>query len=135
MNIELSVRGLKALLDRITRIERGLRSPGTLKRVLGRKLVEQTKHRIEVEKQSPDGVAWRPWSPEYAATRGPQHSLLISSRRLLNSIRASVTKDGVAVTSDTDYAARQNAERPFLGVSADNREEIRDLVAEWADKL
>ena len=74
MNIELRMRGMQAMLNRLTRVEKEYRSPGALKAQLGRILVRQTKHRIEEEKAAPDGTAWRPWSREYAATRGPSWS-------------------------------------------------------------
>lgn len=135
MNIELRMRGMQAMLNRLTRVEKEYRSPGALKAQLGRILVRQTKHRIEEEKAAPDGTAWRPWSREYAATRGPGDSLLVHSRRLLNSLRASVTKDGASVHSDREYAARQNFHRPFLGLSGDNRTEVKDFVEEWFAKI
>jgi phage virion morphogenesis protein len=126
-----SWQGLERMLARITRIERALRAPGQLKRAIGRKLVEQTRRRIQVEKTDPDGNPWEKWSTDYAATRGAAHSLLIDSGDLLKSIKASVTKDGVSVTSDRDYALAVHAERPFLGVSDSNSDEISELMHDW----
>lgn len=127
--------GMRQLLDRLTRIEKEFNSPGALKRTLGRTLVAQTKMRIEHEKAAPDGTRWKPWAPSYAATRGPQHSLLMDSRAMLQSIRASVTKDGVSVTSDRVYSGVQNEVRPFLGISDKNEEEILQFVNDWMAKL
>lgn len=123
------------MLARITRIERQLQSPGTLKRQVGQLLTRQTRRRLLEEKRSPDGKPWEPWTDKYAASRKPQHSLLIDSREMLNSIKSTVRgEDIVAVTSDTPYAAKQNRARPFLGVSPDNREEIDELVQSWLER-
>lgn len=135
VNIELTERGLKALLAKLTRVEKAFQSPGALKRSLGRMLVAQTRRRLLEEKTSPDGIQWAPWDPGYAATRGAQHSLLMDSHAMLNSIRASVTKDGASVHSDVAYAARQNAARPFLGLSAENKAEMVEFVNEWMAKI
>lgn len=122
---------MKTLLDRITKIETKLRSPGTLKRQLGRTLTAQTKRRIETEKTDPAGRPWTPWSDDYARTRTSRHSLLQSTGGLLESIKASVTKAGASVSSDKDYSSAVNKLRPFLGVSKANKAEIEELVSDW----
>lgn len=135
MNIELTERGLGDMLAKLTRIETALQSPGTLKRSLGRMLVEQTRQRLLTEKTSPEGIAWAPWSPDYAATRSGDQSLLIDSHDLLDSIRATVNKDGASITSDVPYSARQNYSRPFLGVSDANATQIVDFVNGWMARI
>lgn len=130
--MQSSFEGLQQMLKRITEIERKLRASGTLKRMLGRLLVDQTKRRIESEKSSPDGDPWKLWEPSYAETRGAGHSLLIDTRALLNSLKASVTKDGASVSSDREYALAVQDKRPFLGLSASNEDEIQDLITTWA---
>lgn len=124
--------GLKKLLDRISMIERRLRASGTLKRQLGRLLVAQTKRRLTDEKTSPEGEPWEPWSETYAATRGAGHSLLIDTGTMLNSIKARVTKEGSAVSTDVPYGSVHQKHRPFLGVSSQNSDEIEEMVYEWA---
>lgn len=133
-SLKASWAGLDKLLSRITRIERRLKSPGALKRALGRLLVDQTKHRIEVEKTSPDGRPWALWSEKYARTRNSGHSLLIDSRDMLESIKATVRADVVAVTTGVPYGNRQNSSRPFIGISAENRQDIEQLVQDWLER-
>lgn len=130
----LDNRGVKKLLDRITQIEQRLQASGTLKRQLGKLVTEQTKRRITSEKTTPSGAAWKKWSIDYARTRGPGHSLLISTGALRDSIKTRATKDGIAVTSDRDYSAAVNEVRTFLGISAANQEEIHALISEWMER-
>jgi hypothetical protein len=128
--------GLEALIARIEYIERELQARGTLKRLLGKLLVQQTQRRIQVEKTSPDGRPWAPWSARYAATRKAHHSLLIDTGAMLQSIKATVrSADQVAVTSDREYAGRQNAVRPFMGVSDSNRDEIDNFTNAWLGRV
>lgn len=138
--MDSSFHGLKEMLARVSRIERKLRANGTLKRMMGRMLVEQTKRRIEVEKTAPNGAAWAKWTQSYAATRSSGHSLLIDTRALLTSIKASVTKDGASVHSDAQnkhgdhYSMAVQDKRPYLGLSASNEDELQELISAWALK-
>jgi phage gpG-like protein len=135
MSLTMTQAGLKKLLDRITEIERRLHASGTLKRQVGKMLVAQTVRRISVEKTSPEGRPWKAWTTEYARTRGSGHSLLIDTGALLNSIKARVTKDGAAVTSDRKFASVLNERRKFLGLSRDNKNELDAIVSKWMERL
>lgn len=135
MKLTFQERGLKDVVARLHRVEVAFNSLGALKASLGRMLKRQTQDRIQFEKHDPAGQPWAAWSPSYAATRGPGDSLLMSSRRLLNGIKASVTQKGVAITSDQDYALAVNAARPFIGISDANNHEIEDFVNGWLAKL
>lgn len=108
---------------------------------IGSLVENQTRNRLFSEKQSPLGAAWAPWSDSYAATRKPQHSLLIGdglNNGLLESISFYVTGREVTVGSDLPYAAvhQLGSEdgatpgRPYLGLSQDNRHEIEHLVVD-----
>jgi hypothetical protein len=135
VNISLTQKGMDTLLKRIGKIERALKSPGVVKRDLGRLLVAQTKRRIQTEKTSPDGRPWMKWSPSYAATRGAGHSLLMDTHELFESIKARVRVDGVSINSDRTYAAFVNRTRTFLGVSRSNSKEFGTLVQKWMSRL
>lgn len=130
-SLTFDARGMKKLLDRISAIEKKLQANGTLKRLLGAILKRQTQDRITTEKAAPDGRPWAPWSESYAATRGGGHSLLRDTDGLLNSIKARVTKDGAAVTSQLLYASANQKTRPFMGVSKANSLEIEEFVVDW----
>lgn len=134
ITIHLGARGLQELIDRVTQIEKRLKATGTLKRQISKLLLEQTRRRFKT-KTDPDGAAWAPWSDNYAATRSARHSLLIDSRALLNSIKATTRQTGVAVTSDRVYAARQNAVRTFLGMGEQDTEQLEKLVDKWMERL
>lgn len=131
---------MRDMIERVTRIERALSSPGTLKRSIGRTLVQQTRRRLLTEKTAPDGTPWAPWSPTYAITRGGKHSLLIDSGAMLNSIKATVRGASgsvafVSIDSDLDYSAVNQKTRPFLGMSDENESEIQDIVGDWMERL
>lgn len=106
----------------------------------------QTRRRISSEKRTPDGEAWTDWSDDYAQTRHSGHSLLENEGELLDSIQYQVNGDEVAVGSNLIYAAIQHyggAEvgkpglmaRPYLGVSADNQDELEAVMADWMNDV
>lgn len=108
----------------------------------------QTRTRIDEEKQSPDGKDWQDWSDSYARTRHGGHSLLVAwgtrnkqkdseGNPLINSIEFNVSGDTLHVGSDLVYAAthqfgdskRGIPERPFLGLSDENRADLEAAIA------
>ena len=107
---------------------------------VGALIEDQTKLRIADEKTSPEGEAWAPWSAGYAATRNTRnsrrHSLLVGEGDLRDSIQNFSTGHEAIVGSPLIYAAPHQfgspkqgiPARPFLGLSADNRTSIEDLV-------
>lgn len=103
---------------------------------IGELIEMQVRHRIDEEKTAPDGTEWPAWSPRYAATRGSQHSLLIDTGSMLDSIEYQVGRGSVTVSAFTVYAAthqygddkRGIPARPFLGLSDENIEEIGDVL-------
>lgn len=98
-------------------------------------LEAQTKRRIADEKETPDGVPWDDWSPAYAKTRRPRHSLLIDTGNLLDSVFAEVEGDTVRVTAGMQYSEFVNHEREFLGLSQANRDEIVDAIEDTFQEL
>lgn len=106
---------------------------------IGALLESSTKERIASEKSSPDGSPWPAWSEDYAASRGGHHSLLQGEGDLLDSIQNYSSGDEVRVGTPLVYGAIQQlggAEvgkyglpaRPYLGLSPDDEDEIRELV-------
>ncbi len=102
----------------------------------GALIESQTRRRIAEEKTGPDGNAWAAWSPEYEATRKSGQSLLMNEGELLDSIAWAVSGDDLEVGSNLVYAATHQfgsedgtiPARPFLGLSADNENELLELV-------
>lgn len=64
----------------------------------------QTRRRIDDEKTSPDGTPWTPWSAAYEKTRHGNHSPLVSSRSLRDSIEFQVERNKVRIGSALVYA-------------------------------
>lgn len=102
---------------------------------IGQLLESSTQDRIANGKASPDGVPWHDWSPTYAATRGPQHSLLVGEGDLRESVQNYSSAGEVRVGTPLIYGAAQNfgpdegaPGREFLGVSGQDEMDIRDLI-------
>lgn len=95
---------LEKLARRVGFIARTAEDQDSLKDALGAELTTQTKRRLEEEKSSPAGVAWKDWSKSYAKTRHGGHSLLINEGHLTDSIQHNVLPGGVEVGSNLVYA-------------------------------
>lgn len=142
----------------LSRLNRRMREfSRTLSKAGGRVLLEavgaivesQTRRRIADEKTAPDGKKWEEWSEAYAASKhgaddshephpgalreSQGHSLLVLDGGLLDSIQFLVTGEEVQVGSNLEYARRQNAQRPFLGLSRDNEREVVEIIDDFLD--
>ncbi|WP_296639304.1 phage virion morphogenesis protein [Roseinatronobacter sp.] len=113
-------------------------------------LESSTQDRIASEKVAPDGTPWEPWSDRYAKTRKGNHSLLVSSgleNSLLGATQSYTTGTTVRVGNNLVYGAIhqmggeiENAwgrgisvtmpARPYLGLSAADRDAIEALIAD-----
>lgn len=103
----------------------------------------QTQDRIDRGKRSPSGEPWEQWDDAYAATRSGRHSLLNSEGNLLRSIEHEVDgADVLLVGSNLVYAAthqfgdedRGIPERPYIGVSEDDADEIEKAISDWMQR-
>lgn len=122
-------RKLNAVLDRLSR-----QPTPDLVRAVGDEVRFQIQHRIENEKRDPDGKPWRPWSDVYAKTRGPQHSLLIDTGDLLESIETIQRGNAVQVGSSLVYARKQDAAREFVGLGADGEEDLLQVIGLFLER-
>lgn len=108
---------------------------------VGALLESSTKERLATGQVSPEGEPWADWSEGYAATRSAHHSLLIDSGNpgLLDSIQNYSSGGTAEVGSNMVYAAIHQfggagagkpeiVARPYLGVSTDDRADVRDLI-------
>lgn len=112
---------------------------------IGELIKEQTNLRLVDEKTAPDGSPWPAWSEAYAETRKPNQSLL--DRGFQEGLRLSINNYVMGhyaiVGSDKIYGAIHQfgsedgslPARPYLGLSADNRIAIEDLVAGRVEDL
>lgn len=97
------------------------------------------------EKADPDGNAWAPWSKRYAKTRKPHHSMLVDKGNpgLLESLQNYTTGMEAVVGTNLVYGAIHQfgsedgslPARSYLGLSADNRAALEDLVVGRVEEL
>ncbi len=113
---------------------------------IGAVLESSSRRRISETKAGPDGTPWKAWSPEYAKTRGVQHSLLVGEGELLDSIQSYSDGHEARVGTPLIYGAIHQGggaevgkpglpERPYLGMSAEDERDIDDLVREALSEL
>jgi len=109
-------------------------------------LVEsQTRRRIEDEEGAPDSTPWEPWSARYLNTRHDNQQILIGEGDLLDSITWELTGDGVEIGTNLIYGAIHQfggeavgipiPERPYLGLSPDNMDELEQLTTEFFNRI
>ncbi len=117
----------------------------TLIDVSGAVIESSVKRRLNDEKTAPDGTPWPEWSEEYAATRGSEHSLLVDSNALLESVQSFSSGTEAIVGSNLVYAARRqfggeelgydDPARPFLGLSDLDEADLLDISADFLGGL
>jgi phage gpG-like protein len=127
-----SLREIPRIISRVRRIAESRSMLDSIAALVQR----QTARRILVSKQDPDGRAWLPWSPSYAATRGPQHSLLIDTSALVTSFAREVRSHDATVSTSIPYASAVQAARPFMGFGSAAISEVENHVLDTiASKL
>lgn len=143
--LHIDLRGLDRLRARLARLS-DLDTAGLME-AIGAEVESQTRRRIEEEKTAPDGTPWEPWSGGYAATRHGGHSLLMGEGHLDDSIQYVADARSVQVGSNLVYAAIHQfggepgmapgpagiPARPWLGLSADNLDDLAAVVEDWVD--
>lgn len=150
VSIDVDVRGLAEADARLARLDP--LDTAELMEGLARLVQEQTRRRIHSEKTSPDGAAW---PPNKTAT-----SILVRSGALANSIDYAITGNTAVIGSGLIYARIHQLggtitprkakrlrfmlggkavfakkvtipARPYLGISAANRDELLDTVTRF----
>lgn len=130
-------------------IRRAIDAIGDPARVLGnigQQLVNSTKDRFTTE-TDPDGLPWEALKPRYArakARKYPGQGILRRENRLYESIVSQVDGDTLLVGTNVTnkgfpYSAsmqlgapsRNVPARPFLGVSAEDRNDIQAIVMDY----
>lgn len=154
VSLEITETGLEEALLKIEGLANAPRLE--LMEGIGRLVQEQTRRRIEDEKTSPAGAAWK---PNRAGT-----STLYQTGALSRSVDYIATEESVQVGSGIRYARihQQGGEikpkngralvfragnrtifarlvtmpaRPWLGLSADNQREIVETAEDWLGRL
>lgn len=120
----------------------GVRDTSTLMPRLGKYLLRSTQERFKTQ-TDPDGSPWEALKPRTLARKKRNKDKVLTLRGLLRSkLQYQVTGPGkVEVGSNLIYAATHQygrggiPARPFLGLSATDREEIAAIVTDWAADL
>lgn len=135
--------GVNALAKRVAKI--GELDRFRLLDAVGATVESQTRRRIGEDKEGPDGAPWPDWSDRYAKSRHGNQSLLESEGYLLASLGYAVSLGAgqVEVGSNLVYAATQQfgddkrniPERPYLGLSSDDEDEVDAVVRDFLLKV
>lgn len=131
VDVKFDTKKVTAALSGVEDLSKSLRNQAT--RDLAVILQRQMRQRIAKKKQSPDGESWPEWSPQYAATRGPQHSLLVATRTLLRGFRVRGRAGGFTL-SGPHYTEHVNEKRSFIGIGDDDVPELQRALNRWAEK-
>lgn len=119
---------------------------------IGAEVEDQTKARLsrKTGKKAPDGSPWKSWSKAYAGSKhgvkdhephpgarrvSGEHTILWLTSDLHRSIKWQLSGDDVLIGSTIEYGPTQNEERPFLGLSAKNSDDIEKLVVDMMGEL
>jgi len=129
--IELTL-DLREVDRALTRLEK--QPTAAFMRALVQAELRQIDQRFD-RKEDPEGRTWKPWSAAYrkrGAPFHPRHTLLHLSGDMQNAIepgRISAARASIEVPG-IHYAARQNAERQFLGF-VDNDPTLRAAAVDF----
>ena len=133
VTIKLDDSDLQQLLDRVARL------PGTLAPIMkniGLAVVQGAQERFRKE-QAPDGSPWKALNPDYAAAKRGAGILreMGQAGGLFGSLTYRPNASGVEIGTNKVYAAHHQfggtalPARPFLGLSADDRADILDVIS------
>jgi len=137
ITVDVEDRELAAALRRLTQAAGpGL---GTAMREIGEEMVLATQARFATQ-AAPDGTAWAPLSPRYAASPRKRRSpdILVLRGYLQGLIRYDASADAVSWGTDRIYGAAHQfgrpeknlPARPFLGLSGDDRRTVLAIIDE-----
>lgn len=123
-------------------LEIGARRMGSAFKDIGERLINTTGERFR-DSQGPDGVTWERNSPATLARKKSDRPLIGETGRLEDQINYDANDQSVLVGSGMEYAAMQQfggkksdfpylgadiPARPFIGLSADDENEIGEIV-------
>lgn len=98
------------------------------------KTQEQVETRIFTGKRDLNNLPWAPWSKAYAATRSAEHSLLIDTGALSESMNIAKVGNATLMGTNIPYAKKNDIERPFMGLSSDDKKGVKDVITAWVEE-
>ena len=137
VKIEITTRGVvnaRRVLDRLSHFD-----TRDLLDNIGAVVETQTRRRLSEEKTDPEGQPWEPLSERYAAWKEKHSSggILELEGDLIGSITHKPSHDAVQIGSNVLYSTAHQLgtedipERPYLGLSDDNADEVEEAVTTW----
>jgi len=141
-SIQVSTQQLDRMREKLAAWGDRLRRPKGLASGIAAMMETQVRRRIQDEKTDPEGKAWDGWADSTKEQRKANHSLLLFEGRLRDSIVGkALNGNTVVVGSSMVYAnvhqygweERNIPDRPYLGLSQDNEDEILEMVLDWCD--
>ncbi len=110
-------------------------------RAIGGVLERSTHDRIRETKTAPDGKRWQDVSPATAAAKNGRGGILVDQGLLVASITHEASAKSVITGSIMGYSvyAQEGTKtmpaRPFLGLSAQDYQDIDELMSDWLEGL
>ncbi len=136
LNITIDDRELRALLQRL---QARLSDLTPVFRDMGEHLLNSTRARFQSQ-TDPSGLPWAPLSPTYQARkRKNKGKILTLEGRLRGLLNYQVSQDALRVGTPLIYGAthqfgdprRNIPARPFLGLSAADRNDLLDILNDY----
>ena len=106
-------------------------------RRVARVLKKQHLERLNTTKRDADGKPWAPWSDSYAATRGPEHSLLQDRFAMTRGLKVVEAGPDLMFGTDKPYAVHHQEgtsnmpARPPFGVGDADVPGLQAALDEW----
>lgn len=116
----------KSVRDRLQQLQRKTGNLQPAFENIGQYLLLSTDTRFQQE-TDPQGNRWKPNSPQTIAekkAKGRILKILQNTGRLRDSINYTASRDRVVVGTNVQYAAKNQKERQFLGISTEDEREI-----------
>jgi len=116
----------KSIRDRLQRLQNKTGNPQPAFENIGQYLLLSTDTHFQQE-TDPQGKRWKSNSPRTIAQKKAQGrilKILQSTGRLRDSINYTASRDRLVVGTNVAYAAKNQKERQFLGISAEDEIEI-----------
>ncbi len=152
--MQIKITGFEKLVAVVRKIDARLADTKSVMAPIAELVKTAALQRFVITKTAPDGTPWKAVSQKYLRRKlaaGRTSGTLILTGALRDSLRSGMTTEAETVTAwvtaglSTDggkgkaasikYAARQQKDRPFLGVGKAEEEIVRSAFENWLRRL
>ena len=109
---------------------------------IGQTVENQTLRRIKKQEGPPEGGAWKKYTPGYrnwkaskGKLQGRGKGFLRLTGSLVEAMGHVVGSNEVAIGTSVKHGIYANAERPFLGLTSQDRDDVESTTVVWFAKL